>query len=217
VANLIYSPPSYAMGASETDTSEAEVALSSMKRSLKGWLGYRRQLDEYVAGKRPAPKIGRGPGVKPLPPSVVAVTLQRDRFNTEQDLAETIYALLVEMGCPKSSLPAPSVQADPDAAVKLATLAINGGCPADGPQAQGIVWFALAIPIGGLVLVISQYLKSKADVAKEKERVRCIESGACTDSGFWLKLAAISVLGWVAWDKMGLREALKGTFKKKSK
>jgi hypothetical protein len=213
VANLIYSPPSYALGSSEHEQ-EAKVALDSMKRSLKGWLEYRTRLDEYVAGKRKAPKVWRGPGVKTLPPSVVAATLARDRFNTEQDLAETIFALLVETGCPKTELPAPSVQADPDVAVKLAKIAINGTC---GPQAQGIVWFALAIPIGGLVLVISQYLKSKADVAKERERVRCIESGACTDSGFWLKLAAVSVFGWVVWDKMGLREALKGTFKKKSK
>lgn len=209
----IYSSPGYSLGAVDDTASQAQAraALDSMKRSLEGWLKYRRILDEYVAGKRPAPAFGRAPGVKPLPPAVVKATLFKERFATEQDLAETLFALLVEMGCPKASLPAPSVQADPDVAVKLATLAINGGCPEQG---LGVIWF-VAVPIGALVLIISQYLKSKADVARDKARLDCIKVGACTDYGFWLKIASVAVLGWLAWDKMGLREASKGLLTKK--
>lgn len=206
----IYTEPSYALGATDTpdEKRQAEAALKQMQRSLKSWLGYRRKLDAYVAGKVQAPALFRR--AKPLPPSTVAITLRSDRYAGEQDLADTLYSLLTEIGCSASTLPSPDVARDPDAAVKLAQIAIAGKCPQDviGPQSAGIVWFVLAIPIAGIVLVISQFIKSKADVEKERERLRCIQAGACTDTGFWLKVGAIAITSWLAWDKFGLREVV---------
>lgn len=200
----------YALGTTDTHSAQkkAEAALKQMQRSLKSWLGYRRRMDAYVAGQVQAPTFFRR--AKPLPPSAVAATLRQDRYRGEQDLANTLYALLVETGCPAEALPPADVAKDPDAAVKLAEIAIAGKCPSEMPmmQATGIVWFVLAIPIAGVVLVISQAIKTRADVEKERERMRCIESGACTDSGFWLKVGAITLTGWLAWDKFGLREAI---------
>lgn len=213
----IYTAPSYAMGSTDTpsDKQRAEAALRQMQRSLRGWLTYRRRMDNYVAGRVTPPMLFRR--AKPLPPSAVAATLRRDRYRGEQDLADTLHALLVETGCPAAALPASNVASDPDAAVKLAEIALAGKCPSEATvmQATGIVWFALAIPIAGVVLVISQMIKSKADVEKERERLRCIEAGACTDSGFWLKVGAIAVTGWLAWDKFGLREAVEKRTKKR--
>lgn len=209
--NEIYSGPSYALGAdTPADKKQAEVALKSMQRSLKSWLKDRQIMDQYVAGKRSAPKLFRNPGSKPLPPSVVAATLRSERYADEQDLAETLYALLTECGMDPSSLPGPDVARDPDAAAKLAVIAIKGKPAADvaSAQAQGIVWFVLLIPVAAVVMVISHAITSKADIAKQKERLRCIESGACTDSGFWLKMGAIAVTAWLAWDKFGLRKAI---------
>lgn len=212
MANLIYSGPSYAMGDDIPNTPQnrkkAEAALKQMQRSLKKWLKKRKHMDEYVAGKIKAPALFRR--AKPLPPAVVGATLRAERYADEQDLAETLYGLLIECGLDASALPAPNVEADPNAAVKLATVAITGKTPSEvqSPQAQGIVWFVLAIPVAGVVLVASQFIKSKADVALKKEEMRCVESGACTDSGFWLKVGAISLTAWLAWDKFGLREAI---------
>ena len=208
---MIYSAPTYAMGNVEDSPEarrKAEAAVKQMRGSLKGWLKLRKRMDEYVAGKVKAPVLFRR--AKPLPPAVVGATLREERYADEQDLAETLHALLVETGMDPQSLPVPDVGRDPDAAAKLATIVIKGKTPSEAAsaQAQGVVWFVLAIPIAGVVLVISQYLKSKADVAKEKERIRCIESGACTDSGFWLKIGAVSLTAWLAWDKFGLREAV---------
>jgi len=221
MANLIYSSPSYAMGATQNgdtpnEKRQAEIALKSMRSGLKGWLKVRKRMDEYVAGMVQAPRLFRHPGAKPLPPNVVAATLRNDRYASEQDLAETLYHLLVECGADPSALPKPDVAMDPDAAAKLAAIAINGKTPseASSPTAQGLVWFVLLIPVAGVVIVLSQLIKSKADIAKAREERICKESGACTDTGFWLKLASVSVLGWLAWDKMGLREQYKKAFKK---
>ena len=131
-------------------------------------------------------------------------------------LARTLHALLSEVGLDGSCLPEPDVASDPDVAVRLAEIAIAGACPSElaTPAAQGLVWFVLAIPIAGVVLLGSQFIKSRADVAKEKERLRCIRAGACTDSGFWIKTASVLVIGWVAWDQLGLRERAAGLLSK---
>lgn len=194
------------LAGTDADQARADAAIKSMRGALKGWLKYRDIMDAYVAGKRKAPAFWRNPGAKPLPPAVVAQTLRRERYPGEQDLAETLYGLLVEAGVNPAAIPAPNVAADPDAAAKLARIAIAGGTESEA--ALGIAWFVLLIPVAGVVLVLSQMIKSKADVEKEKERLRCIESGACTDSGFWLKVGAIAVTAWLAWDKFGLREAV---------
>jgi len=208
----IYSSPAYALGAVETSSKhEATAAVKSMRRSLRGWLKIRNEMNKYVAGTRKAPALFRA--AKPLPPAIVGATLQSERYQVEQELGDLLYALLTEMGY---SVPQPDVATDPDATVKLAQIVVNGKTPdeVNGQQGQGIVWFVLAIPIAGVVIIMSQYLKSKADVAKEQEKTRCIESGACTDSGFWLKWGAIAVASWVVWDKFGLRESV---IKKKRK
>ncbi len=200
-----------------TTQQTAHRALKSMQGSLKKWLGFRTRMDSYVAGQVKAPTLLRNPGAQPLPPSVVGATLREERYANESDLAQLLHRLLTECGLDASSLPRPDVAQDPDVAVKLAKLAISGKSPAEvqSPQAQGLAWFVLAIPVAGAALVVSQYIKSKADVAMEQERLRCIESGACTDSGFWLKVASIAVIGWLAWDKMGLREAVNKRTKKR--
>lgn len=167
-------------------------------------------MDEAADGQRMAPRLGRRFGSKPLPPSVIRKTLDDERFYDEQDLARQLHQLLVECGA-NIDLPSPNVAADPNAAVRLAEIVLKGACPGetvDAPQAQGIVWFVLAIPLAAVVLVISQVIKSKADVAKERERIRCIQSGHCTDYGFWLKVASVGIVGWLAWDKFGIREAI---------
>ena len=71
--------------------------------------------------------------------------------------------------------------------------------------------------MAGAVLIISQLIKSKADVQLAHEERLCKESGACTDTGFWLKVASIGVIGWLAWDKLGLREAAASARRKLSK
>jgi len=193
-------------GTDDADQAKAAAVLRQMRRSLSRWLRVRRALDQYIAGDRPAPILGRR--ARPLPPRVAKVGLQQDRFRTEQDLANQLYALLQDCGIPAIQLPSPDVSKDSEAAVKLATIAVAGKTPDEVPaaQAQGIVWFALAIPAAAVVLMWSYYVKSKADAAAEAERLRCIQAGACTDYGFWLKWAAVAGLGWFAWDKMGVRD-----------
>lgn len=211
MAYPVYSPSAFGdvEGAATPTKAESEAAIRSMRRSLKGWLKFRKKVDEAAAGVGKASRF-RNPGAKPLPPSVVRSTLREERFTVEQDLATQLHTLLMEAGFSSQALPQPNVAVDPNAAVKLAEIAINGKLPSEvgGPQAQGIVWFVLAIPVAGIVLIISQAIKSKADVAKHQAEMHCIEIGKCTDSGFWLKVGSIAVLGWLAWDKFGLKEAV---------
>lgn len=200
MSEMIYASPDYSMGATSAANvpatkKQAEVALKKMQKSLKGWLKVRQRMDSFVARNPTAP---------------VAASLRKQRFATEQDLAENLYSLLFETGIDPSSLPSPDVSADPGAAVKLANVAIAGKAPSEvaSAQAQGIAWFVLAIPVAGVVLVLSQFIKSKAEVAKAQEERICKQSGDCTDEGFWLKWGAIAVISWLAWDKFGLREAV---------
>ena len=226
MSELVYNGPAYAMGfgadsnpAGDTPAAkkQAEIALKSMRRKLKKWLRVRKRMNDYSAGLVTAPTLWRRPGAKPLPASVVARTLLKSRAPGEQDLAETLHALLVECGADPTVLPIADVSKDQNAAAKLATIIVSGKTPTEAasPQSQGLVWFVLAIPVAGVVLVLSQLIQSRADVQIAKEERLCKESGACTDEGFWLKIASVSVLGWLAWDKMGLREAAKDAFKKK--
>lgn len=179
----------------------AEREIRRMRSSLAAWLKYRKRNDDVALGK----VKGR------LPAHVVAKMLPHRRdWVLEQNLALELHALLSEV-LDAAALPNPDISKDPNAAVKLAKIAIAGKLPeeASGPQAQGLIWLWPAVIVVGLVLVtIMTKIRSDADVAKEKERVECIKMGACTDYGFWLKLGAIVVAGWVVWDKFGLREAV---------
>lgn len=184
-----------------SNTQAATAKIRAMRRSLEGWLKYRRIMDGVAAGN-PAKPLLPAPGVK-----VVPQNLQAERYHDEQRLADKLYELLSEL-FPSSQLPSPNVKADPDAAVRLAEIAISGQLPGElnAPAPQGFIWLWPVLIVGGVVLVLSSIVKNFADVAKERERTRCIQSGACTDSGFWLKVGSIAVVGWLAWDKFGLRE-----------
>lgn len=214
---MMYAAPDYTMGGEEVyieskkgiqpGQSEtvgtflsAKQQIKSMQGSLKGWMKYRRMNDEVARGLRRA-KVSA---------HVAAARLRRNRdYEAEQDLSSKLYHLLSEMFDP-ASLPSPDVAKDPDAAVRLAKIAIAGQLPGTAPQAPvdlGIVWMWPVLIVGGLVYVLSSTISNLADVAKEKEYYECVNTGGCTDYGFWLKAAGVLVVGWVVWDKMGLKNA----------
>ena len=200
-------------------SSQAKASIKAMQASLRSWLKYRRIMDEAASGTRTPPALFRMPTAKPLPASVIKSGLRKNRYDSEQELANNIHGLLVECGLDPATLPDSDVAMNPEAAVNLAEIAISGKCEGDlaAPQAQGLIWWALLIPVAGVVVIISAIIKNRADVAKEEERLRCIQSGQCTDSEFWIKAASIGVLGWLAWDKMGLREIAKGAQRRAGK
>jgi hypothetical protein len=188
----------------KADVQKAKSEIDRMKRSLSGWLKYRTLNDAVVAGTAPTSK-----------PRAYAreVVLQSRDMAAEQQLAKQLYVLLAE-SLPGVQLPDPNVTANPQAAVQLAMIAIHGPAPSS-PQAQG-AWYTSwpLLVVGGLLLAITTAIKSSADVTKEKERLACIQAGACTDSGFFLKVGGVALLVWVAW-QMGLHEKIKGAFKSK--
>lgn len=176
----------------QVSPAQAKAKLEGMKRSLKGWLEYRQKVDAVASGKVPG-KVA---------PQVLAAKLRADRFAEEDALAGQLYQLLAQVIDPKR-LPSPDVEQDPNAAAKLAVIAIVGGVEGDqpAPVAQGgigTIW-PLAL-IAGVALVIMHGISSAADVAKEKEKTRCIQSGACTDSGFWVKAAALVGIAYVGYN-----------------
>ena len=181
------------------EKAKAEARIRGMRRSLKEWLKFRTRMDDAATGKRKAK----------VPVHVLAKTLPLSRdWALEQRIAVQLHALLSEM-MDANQLPSPDVSKDPNAAVKLANIAISGGLPAEvaSPVAQGIFWlWPAAIVVGMVLFTIMSKISSDADVAKEKERLECIKAGACTDAGFWLKMGGVAVLAWVAWDKFGLKE-----------
>lgn len=179
----------------------ARRELARMKRSLKSWLKYRRRND----------RVARGEVKARVPAYLAARTLQRDRdYAGEQKLADDLYVLLSQLHDP-SQLPVPDVAADPNAAVKLATIAITGtlGAEAPGPQAQGIIPLVILTAGGVLLLTATSFISNRAEVQKEKERLKCIRDGACTDYGFWLKAASVAVLGYFIWEKTGVGKKVK--------
>lgn len=188
---------------SKSDVQRAKVELDRMRGALKKWLKYRTLNDEVVAGTAPTTK----------PRKLAAEIIMQSRdLGTEQQLAKQLYVLLCET-MPGQSLPNPDVSVNPQAAVQLATLAINGGGPPGSPQAQGaIAWWWPAIIVGGLLMTITTIIKTQADVAKDREEKACIAAGACTDSGFWLKAGGIVALAYVAWN-LGLGERVKRMLK----
>ncbi len=217
----IFGGPSYQMGADEAIVAAAANApitasqaqagkaeLAKMKRSLTSWLKYRAMNDQVAAGRAsamPTPLL-RTPGATPPAPAVMALRLRRQRFADESDLAAQLHTLLSEV-FDAASLPDPDVQKNPNAAVDLAQIAIAGKLPGEGaaPSAAGFIWlWPLVIVVGAIAFVITSAISSAADVAKEKERIECIKAGKCTDTGFWLKIGSIAVIGWIVWDKMGV-------------
>lgn len=190
------------------NTQALSPKITAMRGSLQSWLKLRRTMDA-VAGGKAIRALLPAPGVKVVPADTAS--LRDERFLDEQRLATSLYNLLAEVIDPQS-LPSPDVKRNTDAAVHLAEIVIAGRLPAEAPaaQAQGFIWMWPVLLVGGVVLLLSSVVRSFADVAKEKERIRCIQAGACTDTGFWVKAAAVGVIGWLAWDKLGLKDKLKG-------
>lgn len=209
---MMYGSPSYSMGADEalveasanapitkTQALRSKAELKKMKRTLVKWLKYRELRDkgaskEVLAGRRAS------------------------RFDGEQSLAESMYRLLSEV-FDSQNLPSPDLRRDPNAAVKLAKIVINGQLPGEyqSPGAQGFIWlWPIVIVVGAIAFVITSSIRSRAEVEMEKERLACVKEGKCVDSGFWMKVGAVGVIGWLVWSKMGLGERVSGALKKKA-
>ncbi len=184
----------------------AKAELQKMRSSLAAWLKYRRINDEIASGKPvPTPLLKR-PGARRSPVAVFMLELHSQRASHEAVLAGQLYQLLAEV-FDGDSLPEPNLAKNPNAAVELAQIAISGKLPGEtaAPDAQGFVWlWPLVIVVGAIALVIMTAVRTNADAAMERERLECVKQGACTDSGFWIKLGAVAVVGWIVWDKMGV-------------
>lgn len=194
-----------------------KVELGKMRRSLAAWLKFRTLNDRVAAGQTvPKPLLKRPGHVRPSSRALHAC-LRAQRREDEQALATQLYQLLGEV-FDAGSLPEPNLAKNPRAAVELAQIAIAGKLPGEAaaPQAAGAIWmWPLVIVVGVIGFVIMTSIRTSADVAKEREKLECIKSGACTDSGFFLKLGAVAVVAWLVWDKMGLGERVKGALAKR--
>jgi hypothetical protein len=69
------------------------------------------------------------------------------------------------------------------------------------------------IVVGAIAFVITSSIRSSAETAAEHERYECIKAGKCTDTGFWLKMGAIAMIGWLVWDKAGVGAKIMGSRK----
>jgi hypothetical protein len=187
---------------SKSDVQRAKVELDRMKGSLRGWLKFRTLNDAVASGSVTTNK--------PRAFAREVISQSRD-WEAEHKLAKQLYVLLSET-LPGVQLPDPNVTVNPQAAVQLAKIAIDGP-PASSPQAQG-AWYTSwpVLIVGGLLLAITTTIRTVADVAKDREEKACVAAGACTDSGFWLKIGGISMLVYVAW-QMGLGERVKKALK----
>lgn len=149
---------------------EAARQLAALRKSLATWLKYRNMADAAV------PK----PSMAPVAP--------RD-FAAEAELAEKLYDLLMQV-VPESKLPDPQAKG---AAVVLAQMALS-----KSPQATGAVpvWL-IGVGIGAIALVSVTH--SIADTVVEKERLRCVQAGACSDTSALWKWAALAGAGYLAY------------------
>ncbi len=193
---------------SNADVMKARGQLDAMRRSLASWLKY-RTLNDAVA-------TGNAPSKLPVAFAKQLMIDGRD-WATEQTIADQLYVLLSEV-MPNAQLPVPAITTNPNAAVELARIAIAGPgaqVPASSPTPQGFVWLWPVLIVGGLLLAVTTAIKTMADVAKEKERLKCVQSGACTDYGFWLKVGGIAALVAVAWNQLGLKESLRSYMPRK--
>jgi len=184
-------------------TSEVQRAaseLARMRTSLSGWLRYRSLNDQVMAGTA---KVR-----KPMAVAQRMVAGARDMAG-EQDLANKLHALLgvVMKG---QRLPNADLRSNPLGAVQLAQVALAGGTQVQSPVATGGIFSAVGHPwlwpvliVGGLLLTVTTAIKTAADVAKDREEKACIQAGACTDYGFWLKAGGAVAIAWFAWHHGG--------------
>jgi hypothetical protein len=187
---------------SKEEVMKAQAHLNRMRRSLVAWLKYRRWNDDIATGKRQT--------TKPRALALQIVKQQRD-WATEQKLADQLHVLLSEV-MPDAPLPEPDVTANPNAAVILAQIAITGRLPATvaSPEPTGAnpAWLWPVLIVGGLLLAVTTAIGSIADVAKSKEEYACIQAGACTDYGFWLKIGGVAMIGWLLWTQTSLKDTI---------
>lgn len=190
----------------KTDIEKARVELERMKSSLRGWLKYRLINDAVMSGAAPTKKP-RG--------LAQAIIVGQRSSGAEQQLAKQLHVLLSE-SFPNVALPSPDLGANPNAAVELARIAIDGP-PGNQmvPTPQGFLPLLLTWPVlvvGGVLLAVTTAIKSSADLVEQRERYACIQAGACTDYGFWLKAGGVAAIGYVAY-QAGLFDKLKGLLK----
>lgn len=192
------------------DVNKAKAELARMRRSLSGWLKFRSMNDAVMAGTRATKK--------PLAYAQQVLASSRD-YAVEQKLATQLHILLEQL-YPDATLPNPDLGGNADAAVQLAQIAISGTAPpAAGPVATGGFlsgmppWLLPVLVVSGLLVAVVTAINSAADVAKQKEEYACIEAGACTDYGFWLKAAAVAGIGYLVWFELGVGERLKRAVK----
>lgn len=197
----------------KADVAKAAAELAAMRKSLASWLKYRTINDQVLAGTKANLKYPAAYGQR--------VIAQARDFAVEQDLATKLSVLLGEV-LPEAALPNPDLRQNPRAAVELATIALVGASPkAAVPSATGGVmathpWLWPVLIVGGLLMAITTAIKTAADVANEKERLACIQAGACTDFGFFLKAGGIAALGYVIW-QAGAGDVLKSFLRKKAR
>lgn len=187
------------------DVQVAAAELARMRRSLAAWLKFRALGDRVLAGT-----------VVPRKPILYAqrVIASSRAEGFEQDLATKLSALLGAL-MPGQRLPQADLSVNPMGAVQLAQIALQGGAVARSPSATGNLgaaahpWLWPVAIVGGLLLVVTTAIKTSADLAAQKEQNACIEAGACTDYGFWLKAGGVLFLAWFAWEKMGVSDLVK--------
>lgn len=196
-----------------TQVSKAAGELAHMRRSLAGWLKYRTLNDRVLAGTVTTLR-------KPIGYAQRVIAGSRD-VAAEQDLADKLHTLLSEI-MPQAQLPSADLRSNPQGAVQLAQIALSGSAPvmSSGPAAVGAFpgathpWLWPVLIVGGLLLAVTTAIKTAADVAKDSEEKACIEAGACTDYGFWLKAASVIGLSWFAWTQLGVGEVVRSFTKK---
>lgn len=189
----------------DTNEAQARRELAKMRASLKSWRRIRKVNDEIATGKRPRKSKSSIPR----------------NWTLEQQLATSLYGLLSQIYDPQL-LPDPDIVKNPGAAMQLANIAIDGKLPteAGAPSAQGIV--PLLIGTVGVVVLLGYIftVKSKADAAKEEERLRCIREGdlaakiACSEPSSLLVYAGLGYAAYWTWTKGGLGRKVSDTIGK---
>lgn len=194
---------------SKAQVQTAAAELAQMRSSLASWLKFRTLNDQVLAGRKTDIK-------RPLAYAQRVISSSRD-MAIEQDLATKLSALLSEV-MPDVQLPSPDLRQNPNAAVELANIALVGASPKAAMGGLGVSathpWLWPVLIVGGLLLAITTAIKTSADLAAEKERLACIQAGACTDYGFFLKVGGIAMAAYVAWNQFGLGNVVKGLLKK---
>lgn len=193
------------MAITTTEVKAAAAELARMRSALASWMKVRSLNDQVMAGTVSTRK--------PLSYAQRVVASSRD-MAAEQDLADKLHALL-EVVMKGVTLPSADLRSNPNGAMQLAQVALTGGAAISSPTSTdglfggGHPWLWPVLIVAGVLLTITTAIRTVADVAKDREEKACIEAGACTDYGFWLKAGGVALIAWFAWKEMGLKDLLK--------